>query len=179
MPEEMITAQPKTPALTTTQPKTPPVTTDQPASSYYTELENRYPELAPEPIDKRPIIYGVIAAIVIIVIFGGIGVILFLNPVAAAILRDIAIIYLGLGAFFIILLLIVLIVITSYLVLKVNDLTQLLNREIKPILFKLQETTNTVRGTTTLISDQAVKPVIATASAFAGAKAIFAALFRR
>jgi hypothetical protein len=170
MPEEMIPTQPNPPSITTAQ---------TPDLSHTAEIQNRYPELVPEPVDKRPLIYGIIAAVVIIVIFVGVGIILFLNPVATATLRDIAIIYLGLGAFVIILLLIVLIVITSYLVLKVNDLTQLLNREIKPILLKVQETTSTIYGTTTLISDQAVKPVIATASAFAGAKAIVAALFKR
>ncbi len=139
----------------------------------------RYPELSPEPIDKRPLIFGIIFAVVIVLIFVGIGVWLFLNPVATAILRDIFIIYLGLGAFVIILLLIALVVITAYLVIKVNDLVQLLNREIKPVLVKLQNTAGSVQGTTTFISDHAVQPIIATVSTFAAIRAIFRALFQR
>jgi hypothetical protein len=67
----------------------------------------------------------------------------------------------------------------AYLVLKVNDVTQLINREIKPLLYNLQETTGTVRGTTTFLSENAAKPVIAAAANIAAAKAIFRSLFRR
>lgn len=142
-------------------------------------VSQRYPELGPQPIDKRPLIYGIISAIVIILIFVGIGVWLFLHPAASAVLRDIFIIYLGLGAFVIILLLIALVVITSYLVIKINDLVHLLDREIKPVLLKLQETAGTVQGTTTFISDYAVQPIISTVSTYAATRAIFRALFQR
>ncbi len=140
---------------------------------------DRPPELSPEPIDKRPIIYGAIAAVVIILIFGGIGVLLFFNPPAAAVLRDIFIIYLGLGAFVIILLLIVLVVIAAYLVIKVNDLVQLLDREIKPVLVKLQEIATSTQGTATFLSDHAVEPVISTVSSVAAVRAIIRSLFGR
>jgi len=145
----------------------------------FTETGNQRPELSAKPADKRPIIYGIIAAILIILIFGGIGVWLFLNPGATAIIRDIFIIYLGLGAFFIILLLIALVVIAAYLVIKVNDLVQLLNREIKPVLNKLQETVTTTQGTVTFISEQTVEPIISTASTIAAVRAITRSLFRR
>lgn len=140
---------------------------------------HRRPELSAKPVDKRPIIYGVIGAIIIVIIFGGIGWLLFSNPEAAATLRDIFIIFLGLGAFFIILLLIALVVITAYLVIKVNDLVHLLEREIKPVLAKLQGTINTAHGTATFLSDHAAKPVISTASTIAAVKAISRSLFRR
>lgn len=155
--------------------------TEAPAISAYNSSgnDNRYPELSPEPIDKRPMIYGAISAIVFILIFLGIGVWLFFNPAAAAVLRDIFIIYLGLGAFVVIILLIVLVVITAYLVIKVNDLVQLLDREIKPVLLKLQETAGTVQGTTTFISDHAVQPIISTVSTYAAARAIVRSLFGR
>ncbi len=139
----------------------------------------RPPELSPERIGKRPIIFGAIAAVVIILIFGGIGVLLFFNPAAAAVLRDIFIIYLGLGAFVIILLLIVLVVIAAYLVIKVNDLVQLLDREIRPVLVKLQEIAVTTQGTTTFLSDHAVEPVISTVSSVAAVRAIIRSLFGR
>ena len=141
--------------------------------------QNNRPELSAAPADKRPIIFGVIAAVVIILIFGGLGAWLFFYPDAAAVLRDIFIIYLGLGAFVIILLLIALVVVTTYLVLKINDLIQLLQREIKPLLVNVQDTAMTVKGTTTFISDHAVQQVITTASTVSAVKAIFRSLFRR
>lgn len=147
--------------------------------SSFAEAENRRPELSLKPVDRRPLIYGIIAAVLIILIFVGIGVFLFLNPSTTAIIRDIFIIFLGLGAFVVILLLIALVVITAYLVLKVNDLIQLLDREIKPILVKLQGTITTVQGTASFLSDQAVKPVITTATTISAAQAIFRSLFRR
>lgn len=143
------------------------------------EITNRRPELSAQPFDKRPIVVGVIVALVIVVLFGLVGWWLFVNPEATAVLRDIFIIFLGLGVLLVILLLIALIVITTYLVLKINDLIHLLDREIRPMLAQVQETTNTVKGTTTFISDQAVKPVIATASAMAATQAIFRSLFQR
>ena len=147
-------------------------------SSQSDTSNNGHPELSSKPTDKRPIIFGVIAGLIVILLFGGIGVGLYFWE-GTPVLRDIFIIYLGLGVFLIILLLIALIVIIAYLVIKVNDLVQLLDREIKPVLAKLQESVGTVRGTTTFISDYAVQPVITTASTVSGIKAIFRALFRR
>jgi hypothetical protein len=149
------------------------------SDSYFVEASNPRPELSPEPIDKRPLVFGIIVAVVIIILFGLLGWWLFTNPPAAAVLRDIFIIFLGLGAFLIILLLIALVVITVYLVLKINDLIQLLNREIRPVLSQLQSTVQTAQGTTSFLSEQAVKPVITTASAVAGVQAIVRSLFRR
>lgn len=149
------------------------------SDSYFVETGNPRPELSPEPIDKRPLVFGIIVAVVIIILFGLLGWWLFTNPPAAAVLRDIFIIFLGLGAFLIILLLIALVVITVYLVLKINDLIQLLNREIRPVLSQLQSTVQTAQGTTSFLSEQAVKPVITTASAVAGVQAIVRSLFRR
>ena len=143
------------------------------------DTSNDRPELSSEPIDKRPIIIGGVVAIAIVIIFGGLGWLLFINPVAAATLRDIFIIFMGLGIFVVILLLIALIVIAAYLVLKVNDLVQLVDREIKPMLTKVQGTLNTVRGTTTFLSDHAVQPVISTASTVSAVQAIFRSLFKR
>lgn len=153
--------------------------TDTVSPNGMNSTDNHRPELSGKPADKRPIIIGGVVALGIIVIFAVIGWFLFRNPDAAAVLRDIFIIFLGLGVFIVILLLIALVVITAYLVIKVNDLVQLLDREIKPMLTRLQETVNTVRGTTTFISDQAVQPVIATASTVSAVQAIFRSLFKR
>ena len=138
-----------------------------------------WPELSAEPVDKRPIAFGILAVVIFLIIFGVIAYFLYVNPQAAAIIRDISIVFLGLGTFLIILLLIVLIVITAYLVLKVNDLVNLLDREIKPILFRLQDTAGTVQGTTNFLSENAVKPVIKTVSTFAAAQSAVRTLFRR
>lgn len=137
------------------------------------------PELSAEPADKRPIIYGVIAAIIVIAVFFGLGWLLFTFPRTTETLRDIVIIFLGLGTFLIILLLIALVVITAYLVIKINDLVQLLEREIKPVLMNLQSTVKTAQGTAVFLSDQAAKPVINTASTVAAVRAITRSLFRR
>ena len=145
----------------------------------YDDSSNAYPELSAKPVDKRPAIIGIIAAVVIILIFGGLGYFLFLYPDTTAVLRDIFIIFLGLGAFIVILLLIALVVITAYLVLKVNDLIQLLDREIKPVLVKVQESAVTLRGTTSFLSENAVKPVINTASTLSAAQTVIKTLFRR
>ena len=143
------------------------------------DSSNRRPELSAKPTDKRPIIIGSIAAIIIILLFSGIGYVLFIYPEVTAIIRDIFIIFLGLGALIIILLLIALVVITAYLVLKVNDLVKLLDREIRPPLNKLQETVVTVQGTTNFLSENAVKPVINTASTISAAQTVVRTLFRR
>jgi hypothetical protein len=153
----------------------------------YDGISSSRPELSMKPVDKRPAIIGIVVALVILVGFGLLGWLLFVNPASAAVLRDIFIIFMGLGIFFIILLLIALIVATAYLVLKVNDLVQLVNREvvqllnqeIRPALTRVQSTLTTVKGTTTFLSDQAVKPVITTAGYVAAVKAIFRSLFRR
>ena len=104
---------------------------------------------------------------------------LFFHPETAAVARDIVIIFLGLSTFFILICMVIVIVMLAYLVLKTNDLVQLIDREIRPLLYNIQETTNTVRGTTTFISDKAAQPVIATVSSIAAVKAIFRSLFRR
>lgn len=143
------------------------------------ETSNHRPELSAKPADKRPIIYGVIAAVLVIAFFIGIGWLLFSFPATTETLRDVVIIFLGLGAVLIILLLIALVVIASYLVLKVNDLVKLLDREIKPVLTNMQSTVKTAQGTAVFLSDQAAKPVIGAASTVAAVRAITRTLFRR
>ena len=141
--------------------------------------ENPRPELSPEPFDKRPLIAGAVVGVLFFLAAILIGIWLFNNPDSAEVLRDILIIYIGLGVFVLIPLLIVLVVAVTYLVLKLNDLTQLLTREVMPILTNVQSSVNTVRGTTTFLSDHAVKPVVTTASNVAAIQAMVRSLFRR
>ncbi|MBN1220023.1 MAG: hypothetical protein JXM69_13940 [Anaerolineae bacterium] len=142
-------------------------------------VDNRYPEISPEPVDKRPLIWGIIFAVLLIAISLIVAIWLFRHPDKAVIVRDIVIIFLGLSTFFILILLFILIVMVAYLVLKTNDLMQLVNREIRPMLYNIQETTGTVRGTATFLSNHAAQPVIAVASSLAAVRAILRSLFRR
>ena len=140
---------------------------------------NKYPEISPTPIDKRPLIIGIIVAASLLLISILAAVWLFFHPATAEVVRDIVIIFLGMSSFFILICIVIMIVMLVYLILKTNDLVQLIDREIRPLLYNIQETTNTVRGTTSFISDKAVQPVIATVSSIAAVKAIFKSLFRR
>ncbi len=141
---------------------------------------NSRPELSFKPADRRPLTIGGIVVAVVLLILAGVAIFfLFTNPVETAIIRDIFIIFLGIGSFIIILLLIALVVIAGYLVLKINDLIKLLDREIRPLLGNLQDTAVKVQGTTTFLSENAVKPVINTASTFAAAQTVIRTLFRR
>lgn len=141
--------------------------------------DNPRPELSAEPFDKRPLWIGIGVGVVFLLVIILLGIWMFYNPVATQIIRDIFIIYIGVGIFVLILLLLVLLVVLTYLVLKLNDLTHLITREVKPMLITVQNSLNTVNGTTSFISDNAVKPVIATASSFAAARAMVKTLFRR
>lgn len=145
----------------------------------YSDVTGSYPELSPTPIDKRPLIAGVIFASVFLLISIILGVWLYFHPVTAEIVRDIVIIFLGISSFFILICMVILIIMIAYLVLKTNDLVQLLDREVRPLLYNIQETTSTVRGTSTFVSDYAVQPIISTVANVAAVKAIFRSLFRR
>ncbi|GEM_PF-2952883 len=142
------------------------------------DSENKRPELSAEPVHYYPALIGVGVALVIILLFGGIGTFLYHYPEVTKILRDIFIIFLGMGVFVIIMLLIVLIVIIAYLALKIHDLVQLLDREIKPMLEKLQSTVTTVQGTAVFLSNNAVQPIIKTASAVSATQSILRSLFQ-
>jgi hypothetical protein len=145
----------------------------------YDSVESSRPELSAKPVNKKPIIIGAVVALVIVLIFVGLGWLLFSYPAQTAILRDIVIIFIGLGTLLIILLLIALVVITAYLVIKVNDLVQLIDREVRPVLGRLQRTMSTMSGTATFLSDQAVRPVISAASTVAAIRTIMRSLFQR
>lgn len=142
-------------------------------------LDSRYPELTPEPVNYRPLIFGVIVAVSILIFSIVAAIWLYFHPATAEVIRDIVLIFLGISTFFILVFMVILIFMLSYVVLKTNDLIQLLNREVRPLLQNLQETTGTVRGTTTFISDYAAKPVISVVSSISAVKAAARSLFQR
>lgn len=144
------------------------------------------PELSARPVDKRPIIAAVIVFIILIAVFIGLGVFLYMNPPTATILRDIFIIMLALETMVIAFIAMLLVIALVYLVLKINDLVQLVNRGVTPLLDKANstaliasDTARTVQSRVTVVSDEAVKPVVALLSAISAVKAIVKTLFRR
>lgn len=79
----------------------------------------------------------------------------------AATIRDIAIIIIAIQS-------IVIGVLLGVLIWQVWRLIKMVQTEIKPILIDAQETVNTVRGTTTFVSDTVVEPVMKTSSTLVG-----------
>ena len=109
---------------------------------------------------RTPAIVAAIVAFVLLLVLVIFGVLLFNHPVAAAKLRDIFIILLGIQSIFLGLLMIVAVVAIIYVALKMYDLTQFIETELRPILRRMDDTVRTVNSRTTFISDAAVKPVI-------------------
>lgn len=114
----------------------------------------------PEPqdgSDTRRIVGLVLIIVVLLAILSAIGYGLISHPPLTAVIRDISIIVLALvtiviGAFM------------AILIFQLQSLIVLLRDEIKPILDSANETANTVRGTTTFVSDAVVSPMITAAS---------------
>jgi hypothetical protein len=89
--------------------------------------------------------------------------------------RDLAIVCLAVAAFLVTLLLAAVVVLLWRLI-------RVLQREIRPVLTNLQQTANTVRGTTEFVSDSFVSPLIRLSSFFSGVGGTFkgfAAIFKR
>jgi hypothetical protein len=100
-----------------------------------------------------------------ILIIGGLGLLVVLALLGVAVyflvqpgtdtarIRDIFIIFMALESLLLGIVLIILII-------QLARLTNLLQNEVKPILESTSETVNTLRGTTTFLSDNLVQPVI-------------------
>lgn len=130
------------------------------------------PENGPESqerTDTRKIIGIVLIAVVVLAIVGATIFGMVTHPILTSILRDISIIVLALVTLIIGLFLIV-------LIFQLQSLIVLLRDEIKPILDSANETANTVRGTTTFLSDAVVTPLIRVASVASGVGQTFKTL---
>jgi hypothetical protein len=127
---------------------------------------------------RMPAIIAGVAAFVILLVLVIFGVLLYNNPVAAARLRDIFIILLGIQSIFIGLLMIVAVVAIIYVALKMYDLTQFIQNELGPILERADDTMRTLNSRTTFVSDSAVKPVIEVMSWVASVRAVIRAFTR-
>ena len=146
------------------------------------------PELSSKPADNRLISGLIIGFVVVVLILIGITYLLitYANPNVTGVLRDVSIILLAFINMFIGIILLALVSVLVYLVLKINDLVQLINRETEPLLKKANEaaatandTVKTVQSKVVVVSDEAVKPVVNVLSSISATKAIIKTLFKR
>jgi predicted tellurium resistance membrane protein TerC len=108
----------------------------------------------PNEGQRKAIIIGVIVgAVVLILALAVAAVWLVSHPTQAASVRDVFIIFMALEFIVIGAALVV-------LMFQLAVLTNMLQHEIKPILDSTNETINTVRGTTTFLSENLVEPVV-------------------
>ena len=123
----------------------------------------------PEPSSQNPAGLGIsrapalVAAGVALALLAGMvgfGIVMFRDPAAAATLRDIFLIILGVQSMIIGLLMVALLVAMLYVALKLYDLSQFIQTGLIPILNRADDTMRSVHSRTVFISDSAVKPVI-------------------
>ncbi|MDY7041053.1 MAG: hypothetical protein SVX38_09340, partial [Chloroflexota bacterium] len=123
--------------------------------------------------NKTVMVIGVIVgAVLILILLGGGGYLLVTNPETTAVLRDVFIIVLALES-------IVVGALLSILIFQIQNLTRLLQEEIKPILDSTNETVSTVRGTATFVSENVVSPMIGAASYVSAARKVLELLVPR
>jgi hypothetical protein len=124
---------------------------------------------------------ALVAAIVVVVMLAGtvgFGVLMFRNPAAAATLRDIFLIVLGVQSMIIGLLLVALLVTMVYVALKVYDLIHSVQDNVQPILHRADDTVRTVHSRAVFVSDTAVKPIIEVMAYVSAAKSIIRSFTR-
>ena len=105
---------------------------------------------------ERSQLWVVVAGFFILLLISGVVVAIISmvnNPDQTETIRDIVIIFMAVESLLIGLVLIVLIT-------QLARLTAMLQNEVKPILDSTNETINTLRGTTTFLSDNLVEPVV-------------------
>jgi hypothetical protein len=124
-----------------------------------------------------PAIIAVLVVLLILAAMIVVGIYLFKHPPTTAVIRDIFIILLGIQSIIISLLVVALLVVVVYVALKMYDLTQFVQNELRPILGRADDMVRTVHSRTVFISDTAVKPVIEVMSVTSAVKSIFRSLF--
>jgi hypothetical protein len=124
---------------------------------------------------RTPAIIAAAVALVILAALVAVGVFLFNHPPVAAVLRDIFIILLGIQSIIIGLLMVVAVVAIIYVALKMYDLTQFVQNELRPVLQRADDAVRTVHSRTVFLSDAAVKPVIEVMSYASALKGIIKA----
>lgn len=121
-------------------------------------------------IPTRYIVGGIIALIVLIAIIVGIVVLAINYPGAMEAVRDIFIIALAIESCIFVIILVIMLAMIARLV-------NMLEYEIKPILEKTNETIGMVRGTTTFVGKNVVKPVVKGSAFVAGVRQGLKVLF--
>lgn len=125
---------------------------------------------AKKKANLTPIIVGGIALLVLVIAF--VVLLMLTGSENVGKIRDVFIIFLALQSFIIGVVLVVLIVQLALLI-------NLIQNEIKPILQATNETVNTLKGTTTFLSDNLSEPVIKLNEYMAGLAKFFEVLFPR
>jgi hypothetical protein len=121
---------------------------------------------------RKPAIIGGLVIVVILAAFVALGVLLFNNPDATSRLRDIFIILLGIETMIIAVLILLLLIALVYVALKLYDLTQFVEDEVRPMLNRADDAIRTVHSRTVFIADTAVKPVVDVMSYIAAVKSV-------
>jgi hypothetical protein len=120
---------------------------------------------------RTKVVVAVVTVVVVVALgFGGYE--LFVHPDVAEVLRDMFIILMAVESLAIGILLIVLIV-------QIINLTQLLREEVLPILNSTNETVDTVKQTTSFVSDVVVSPLVGAVSTISAVQGGLKAIFRR
>ncbi len=114
----------------------------------------------------RVILFAILILVLLGLLIFGVIMLVKAGPETAALVRDIFIIFMAL----VFLLLSASLVI---LIIQLATLINLLQNEIKPILESTHETVNTLKGTTTFLSNNLVEPVIKLNESLAGLKRLF------
>jgi hypothetical protein len=125
---------------------------------------------AKKKANVTPIIFGGIALLVLVIAF--VVLLMLTGSENVGKIRDVFIIFMALESFIIGVVLVVLIVQLAILI-------NLIQNEIKPILQATNETVNTLKGTTTFLSDNLSEPVIKLNEYMAGLAKFFDVLFPR
>jgi tellurite resistance protein TehA-like permease len=121
---------------------------------------------------RRTKVVAIVVAVVVVVALGFGGYELFVHPDVAEVLRDMFIILMAVESLAIGILLIVLIV-------QIINLTKLLQEEVLPILNSTNETVDTVKQTTSFVSDVVVSPLVGAVSTISAVQGGLKAIFRR
>ncbi len=118
---------------------------------------------ATDSSNKRIVIIGIIAVVLILLLVGGIVALALAPEGTTARVRDIFIIFMALES-------LVLGAGLVILIIQLATLINLLQHEIKPILDSTNETVNHLRGTTQFLSNNLVEPVMKMNEYLAGLK---------
>ncbi len=118
----------------------------------FNDQEPLQPTLTPE--QKRAMVWVIIAFVVLLLMTIGALVFLFTAPPETVVrIRDVFIIFMAIQSILTGLVLVILIV-------QLARLTNLIQNEIKPILYSTNETVSTLRGTAAFLSENVTEPVI-------------------